>query len=359
MSVKNYKCINCGSGIVFEPEKQLWVCDSCFSEFTKAELDSFYYNKDDLSGLKDKADREEKAVDVADEFSSYNCQNCGGEIVADDTIVATFCPYCKSSSIIKGKLKGEFAPEEIIPFHISLEKSKEIYKKYISNKIFTPKSFKTRKTIDEIRGIYAPFWLFDVEISGNLSGTGTKVTTWSDGNYRYTKTDYYRIKRGGRNLYKKVPVDSSIKMDDELMVSIEPYDYKEIKDFSMDYMSGFFAERFDVDSEKSRTVARKRASNFFESRLDSTISGYDSYKIDKKQFYYDDGRPINAMLPVYYIVNYDEGKKYDFMINGQTGKIYGNPPISKVRVGLYFIALFLLFSFIGITGGSIYDFFMF
>ena len=52
--------------------------------------------------------------------------------------------------------------------------------------------------------------------------------------------------------FERVPVDGSTKMDDALMESIEPYDLKDAVEFSTAYLSGYFADRYDVDSESSR-----------------------------------------------------------------------------------------------------------
>ncbi len=353
MNVKNYKCLNCGSDIVFNPETQNWLCDTCGSEFTKESLDASIYNKDD----KESKEVDENIVPEGfEDFSSYNCQNCGGEIVAEDSVVATFCPYCKSPSIIKSKLKGVFNPEVLIPFMITEEQSKKIYKNFISKKLYSPKAFKSKKTIDEIKGIYAPFWLFDIGISGGIVGRATKVKTWSDGDYEYTKTDYYSIERGGSNTYSKIPVDSSIKMDDDLMLNIEPYNYNDLRDFSMDYMSGFFAERYDVSSEESKKIAEERSASYFETRLCETVHGYTTFKVDSRKFNYEDKKCFNAMMPVYYILNYHRGGKYDFMINGQTGKIYGNPPIHPGKVAGFFSFVFVIALIVIVLGGSLYEY---
>jgi len=98
---------------------------------------------------------------------------------------------------------------------------------------------KLKEEVDKITGIYAPFWLFDCKADGFISGEATRVHSWRQGNYKYTQTKYYSILRRGHARYKRIPVDASKKLDDKYMHMIEPFDYKDLKDFSMKYMSGF------------------------------------------------------------------------------------------------------------------------
>ncbi len=353
MGVKSYKCPSCGSDITFNPTIQKWTCSSCKSDYSKQELDNFFDNKN-LAGvassfLSDSADNSH-----IENMSSYNCSNCGGEIIAEDTLVATFCPYCKSPSIIKSKLQGEFNPDYILPFTISEQESREIYQKYIKKKLFAPREFVNKNVIDEIKGIYAPFWLFDVDIKGDITGEGIIITRWSDEDYDYVKKDYYDFERAGENYYSKIPVDSATKMDDELMRYIEPYDYSTMRKFSMDYMSGFFAERFDVPISECQPVAEERAEEFFTARLMDTVDMYDIKSLDAKNFNIRDTKNSYAMLPVYYIANNYKGEMCDFMINGQTGKVYGRPPISIPRAVGFTMLVFFVSYLILVLGGTIY-----
>ncbi len=361
MSEKNYKCINCGSDIAFIPDKDNWKCESCMSEFTLSELEDFFDVNDDKEN-EDPFSREgnlemEEIVNEGDidqdVLNSYNCQNCGGELVTDNETVATFCPYCKSSTIIKSKLKGKFRPGLLIPFKKTEDEAKEIYHNWVKKKIFTPKKFKSKKTIDEIKGLYAPYWLYDVDIDGNIRGDAQNVKTWTSGDYEYTQTDYYRVERGGRNAYEKVPADASLKLDDDLMERIEPFDYSDITNFNMAYMAGFFAENYDVSSEEALSVVKKKASEYFEERLRDTISRYDYVSITRRDFALNNIKYTYSMLPIYYVSNSFKDKQREFIINGQTGKISGNPPKSGLIIAGYAVLFYLASLLVLGLGGAL------
>ena len=341
MASLQYKCLNCKAGLEFDPPSQKWKCQYCFSEFAKEELDQTDQTKD--------TDEEE-----IPELDVYHCNSCGAELIADQTTSATFCLYCKNPAIIRSRFTGRFRPKYLIPFHLTREQAKELYRNWIGKRIFAPGEFKYKEEIEKITGVYAPFWLFDCRTEGTVQGQGTRVSHWRQGNYRYTRTQYYRVVRSGTADYKKVPVDASKKLDDALMQMIEPYHYKDITDFSMQYMSGFMAEKYDVESEEAKSVTASRVKQFTENRLKETITGYTSYHDTSCDITLVESEENYALLPVYLLVNKYKGKDHLFIVNGQTGKVVGETPISRWKqlgfAGLLFAASWLLVVF----GGALF-----
>lgn len=340
-SVKEYTCPNCKAGLEFNPESQSWKCNYCFSEFNENEIDATYE--------KNKESIQETRVDL----NSYSCTSCGAELIADDTTAATFCIYCNSHSIIKSRFSGEFAPKSVIPFKIGNKEALEIYTKWINKKKFAPKEFKDKKELEKITGIYVPFWLFDNSVKGHLNGEGTKIRTWSDKDYKYTQTKYYSILREGTASYNGVPVDGLKKLDDSLMLGIEPYNYNELTNFSMKYMTGFMAEKYDVDSKEASAVANKRVKQYMRSRLRKTVTGYNSFTQNSNKITITNMEYSYAMLPIYLLVNEYNDKKYEFIINGQTGKIIGDAPTDRNSQIKFALIIFIISWIICVFGGAL------
>jgi len=341
MGSLQYKCLNCKAGLEFNPPTQKWKCSYCFSEFTRAELD-------EAQKIQDNLDEEMPELD------SYHCTSCGAELITDQTTSATFCLYCKNPTIIKSRFTGRFKPKYLIPFRLTKEQAVELYKKWISKRLFAPSEFKHKEEMEKVTGVYAPFWLFDCKASGTIEGQGTRVRSWVQGDYRYTETKYFRVVRQGSAEYSKVPVDASKKLDDELMQMIEPYNYEDLTDFSMQYMSGFLAEKYDVESDEAKSAARKRVVKYTEDMLKETISGYSSYRDTSKNITLQEAQENYALLPVYLLVNKYKGKDHLFIVNGQTGKVVGDAPISRWKqlrfAGLVFAASWIL----AVFGGALF-----
>jgi len=340
-SVQEYKCPSCRALLTFDPPSGSWKCNYCSSVFSKEDLDKVYKEDGEL-------------INRIAELDSYVCSSCGAELIADATTSATFCIYCKSPAIIKSRFSGEFKPEYLIPFKITAEEARILYKKWISKRIFAPGVFKKKKEIDKVTGIYAPFWLFDTDAEAMIEGEGTTVHSWTSGDYEYTQTKYYRVAREGRAKYQKIPVDASVKLDDEFMHLIEPFDYNALKDFSMHYLTGFMAEKYDVDAEKSKAVMQGRANDYLRRRLNETISNYSSFIIRAESCDCHDTRQNYSMLPIYLLINKFKGKDHIFIVNGQTGKVVGDSPVSLIRQILFALAVFAAAWIISVTGGALF-----
>ena len=88
------------------------------------------------------------------------------------------------------------------------------------------------------------------------------VTSWSDSNYNYTKTDHYRLFRSGSVGFANIPVDGSKKADDAYMEAVEPFCYDDAVEFNGAYLSGYMADKYDVSAEESIERANERVKNF-------------------------------------------------------------------------------------------------
>lgn len=340
-SVKEYKCLNCKAGLSFDPTSQKWKCHYCRSEFEKAQLEKA-------------ANVQEPLEEENPELESYRCASCGAELIAEDTVAATFCIYCKNPSIIKTRFSGRFKPRYVIPFRLTKQQAQELYFGWIKKILFAPKEFKQSNDINKITGIYAPFWLYDCDVSGTIEGEGTTVRSWTSGEYRHTETSYFHVVRSGTNCYKKIPVDASTKLNDEFMHKIEPYDYKDLTDFSMPYMSGFFAEKYDVESAEAQKTMKERVDTYFEKRLRDTARGYSSLTIRNKNIGFDKCDDHYAMLPVYVLTSKYKDKELLFIINGQSGKVVGDAPISRLKQFGFFFGVFAASVLLALFGGALF-----
>ncbi len=340
-SVKEYTCPGCGGKLEFNPPNQNWKCCYCSSEFSQEQVDAANKN-------------EEAPEQDMPELDSYSCTACGAELIADSTTSATFCLYCKNPTIIKTRFSGRFKPRSVIPFRLTVEQAKELYKKWIKRRLFAPDSFKKKDEIDKVTGIYAPFWLFDCRADGSISGEATQVSSWSDGKYRYTQTKYYNVFRKGNAQYDRIPVDASKKLDDKFMYMIEPFDYKDLTDFSMKYMSGFMAEKYDVEASEAEVVMKNRVESYLEDRLRSTVNGYSSFTVRDRQVLLSQIMDSYSMLPVYLLINKYKGKDHIFIVNGQTGKVVGNTPISHIKQILFALGIFVGALVLTVFGGALF-----
>lgn len=334
MEVTDYKCLSCSANLHFDPVTQKWSCDYCGSSYSLEDLEKAYGSDEKL--------KEEKEVELNSEYDCYNCPNCGAEIVMDDTTTATFCVYCGSTAIIKNKLKGEFNPSKVIPFKTTKEDAIKAFEEYKKGKLFMPDEFTDPSNIEKISGIYIPFFIYDCDADANVNIDATRIKTWSDSSYNYTKTDYYKLNRHAQMHFENIPVDGSTKFPDDIMNSIEPFDYKDLKDFAPSYLSGFLSEKYDSSMDELFEIAKNRAEVSIENTILASINSYSTKIISNRDNKITKNNSSEyVLLPVWMLnVNFN-GNRYTFAMNGQTGKFIGNVPVDKKKFWKWWTRLFL------------------
>ncbi|OAB39955.1 hypothetical protein PMSD_02555 [Paenibacillus macquariensis subsp. defensor] len=340
MSVIDYKCPNCGSGMVFDSKTGMLSCHSCGRE-------------DNIEQLPDPL---RDNVFSEDEVVEYHCNSCGAIIMAEAETSATVCSFCGAAVVLGDRLTGTLAPAKIIPFSISKEEAMNAFRKWCKNGRLTPNGFMTADRIKGITGLYVPFWLFELHNKIEVHGLGTKVRTYRRGDYQYTETQYFDVYRKIDLNYVEVPIDAAEKMNDELMDKLEPFPYDQLKSFKTPYLAGYIAEKYSYNDEELFPRAKEKVSAYINSYIQSAMDGYTTMSYTNKQI---DTRLQHAdyvLLPVW-AVHYDYNKsEHTFAMNGQTGKVVGKPPISKAKVSAWFASIagaaFILMKLIALMMGG-------
>lgn len=342
-----FKCPECGAPISFDSEAQSLKCPYCDSEINPA-------SADELKEAEQKFEGEPSGEEWAGfeggtledgRLVSFVCGSCGGEIIADENTAASVCPFCDSPVVMSGRVSGVYKPDLVIPFKLDKQAAKERYKRHVSGKLFLPKEFKAEGHIDEIKGIYVPFWLFGADADAAVSFRATKQRIWSDSDYNYRETLHYSVYRSASLSFENVPVDGSRSISDSVMESIEPFDFTQAVDFNEAYLSGFLADKYDVLSEDcfGRASDRMRTSCIRE--VENTVTGYSTRTASSEKISLKNTSVRYALLPVWFLGTSWNGKRYTFAMNGQTGRFVGDLPMDKKQAAKW-TALFWLASFV-------------
>ena len=336
--VLEYKCPCCNATLQFGSATQQLKCEYCGNTF---ELEAVRAFNEAGSTPAEESQWEEdgKAAFTEDEESflrGFLCPSCGGEILSDENTAATFCPYCGNATILPARLTGTLKPDGVLPFKTAKEDAQAAFLKLCKGKPLLPKGFTSQQQVEKITGIYVPFWLYDC--GADYSGTyqATRVHTWSDSKYRYTKTSHYLLKREAEADFSGIPMDGSSKMEDSFMESIEPFDYSQIKPFDMAYLSGYLADKYDVPAENGHERVRQRVDAAMGDRVRSSCAGYATVVPTSTQLNVKHGKSRYVLLPVWILNTKYKDKIYTFAMNGQTGKMTGSFPICPKRTAAWF-----------------------
>lgn len=341
--ITNYQCPNCTAPLHFSEKSGLLECDYCESTFTVEEVEALYHGQNESAAAATQAAEAQEAeaqAEIAwdeerDQIRPFSCPSCGAELILPVQTAASCCPYCGNPTIVPGKLSGARRPDYVIPFRMSKQQAVDALKRHYKGKPLLPKAFSSENHIEQIQGVYVPFWLMDAEASGDMDFQATRVFHRSTPKEDITETDHYLVRRGGVQSFRRVPADASQRMPDAHMDAIEPFDYSDLKPFSLSYLPGFLADRYDVEQKDVKPRIENRCRNTLHDELMASAMGYTTCVPTRQDFSVRTGEVKYAMLPVWMLATQWKGQHFLFAMNGQTGKLIGDLPVDKSRLAAF------------------------
>lgn len=355
MAAITWKCPNCGGELVFEPSIQKYKCPFCESVLTQEELEEM----NPAHASEQEVPEEEVQHSHASEESPagesgstetssagsgtaviYSCPSCGAEVVTDETTAATFCYYCHNPVVLEGRISGDYLPDKIIPFQIDRKEAEEKFKDFVRRKKFVPRAFYDQSQIEKLSGVYYPYWVYDAQMDADVEAEAKKIRIWRAGDTEYTETSTFRIFREGQTNIESITENALSKSDRALVENVQPYDLSAMKPFTMGYLSGFFAEKRDMEKEQFQDKLRGNVQKYSETMIRDTMSGYTGVHMFRNQFRMRDERWQYVLLPVW-VLTYraGNGKMYYYALNGQTGNVCGILPVDYGKLGLWCLGL--------------------
>ena len=389
-----YQCPNCNGRLHFDSALGKLRCEFCDSTFTAQEVEELYAAKQQKADAKVAGDRQQ-AVSQAeqgsasaaatvsaatasvaeatrvqprhattgdpikdyianskwdssetDDLRAFNCPACGAQLLVDQVTAVTSCPYCGNNAVVPGQLSDVLKPDYVIPFKLNRDDAIAALENYYGDKKLLPNSFTAGNHLEEVQGVYVPFWLYSGVAEGDITFNGRNVRAWSDSKNNYVETDHFLLHRVGTMNFERVPVDGSTKMPDAHMDAIEPFDYSEMVPFSVGYLPGYITDRYDQDVAECDKRARSRVKATCVDAIQETATGYMEIDVASESSNVNWTNVSYALLPVWMLHTKWNNEDYLFAMNGQTGKFIGDLPIDQGKVikklALVFFPLFAI-----------------
>ena len=359
---KKYSCKNCGAELYYHPESGTLHCEYCGSDYDPSEYDF----TPDEAGAEDQVipqqgmDASAEGAEATDESVStddlvvYKCPNCGAEVITSAKTVATTCVYCNRAITLSGNVKGEFRPDYVLPFKKERKEVEAAYKSLCRQSFLTPRKLSSQSTIEKIKGMYVPYWLFSFDGKASADIHAERVRTFVAGEDQVTEVSRYEISEEGSGSFIRVPADAMKAMDNEMMDSIEPFDFSSLEPFNPAYLTGFYTQQWDDSIAENEPRAKARAKTALSAELMSHLKNYTTTMIRNENFSWKDQKAELVMIPVWMLYTEYKGQKYVFGMNGQTGKMMGTVPKDPVRLleigGIFFILAQIILLIIRILG---------
>ena len=271
------------------------------------------------------AEEEQKVMDVI----SYSCPQCGGTIYSTEESVNGFCSYCGSSVMLNARMARMPQPKKLISFRVDKNGCKEAYRKHVGKTLFTPKELRDPEYLDHFRGIYMPYWVYDMDYQGPLNLNGKK--SYRRGNYVYT--EHYKCSCIVNAYYRGLSYDASASFDDYFSQGIAPFDAHTMVDFNSNYMSGYYADLADVPGDvyvgDAMVFAGARIfENVKQKRVFPGVT-IDAAQAKSIRTVLEGGKPYTAFFPVWFLSFRKNDRVAYAVVNGQTGKVVSDLPVDN------------------------------
>ncbi len=303
MEIVDNKCPSCGANLEYNIETQNWKCKHCRKE----------YNLEEVKKIKHSSRKK---------INELVCPTCNAKLIVNDNIISTKCIYCRNNVIVEKTNDKISIPDKIIPFKIGKKDLKKILKEYTNDKKLLPDKFDITKYINEAQGIYIPFWLFTNKYKVSVRASNTII-------------------KRAEFIFENIPYDANKHLDNNLIRDIEPYNYNELTKFDSSFLSGFIAQKYDVESQSGKKDIKERCALSIEETLTNPKSEY-YLKSDLVNETLINEKIEYALFPVWLIDYEYEKERYLLIINGQTGKVSGYLPICKIKKRSLSLILFLI-----------------
>ncbi len=341
-------CGNCGGEMTYSAEKKALLCGHCGHQQTIDAGTDKIQEKSLESGLNIAS----KDTGLKIQTKTFNCTNCGASTAVTTDVVAFECGFC-GSKVINPKATEEgrlISPEGILPFTIDKKTAVNKYKEWIGKGWFRPSNLAKMARMDKIHGVYIPFWTYDADTSSNW---------YAEAGYYYYETETYIDSNGNRQTREVrhtrwVPVSGYVdmKFDDVLVIAsqgikqhraeqIFPFELKKLVNYDSRFVAGWEAELYKIDLAKGAKIADEIMDKEIRNRCASEIPG-DTYRnltvsTNKYNLTYK-----HILLPIWISAYQYNGKTYQVIVNGQTGAISGEKPLSWTKIILTILAVIIV-----------------
>ncbi len=361
--IHRYPCPACGAKLVYEPRDGFLTCPYCGN---KEKIPESSAQIEEHSFEQYLQIRPEQLQQMATNALEVRCQSCGALVTFTPPETAKHCDFCGVDIVAQPKSADPIiAPEAVLPFRVTQKDASQGLRTWLQTRWFAPNALKQFGQPDAISGIYLPFWTYDTNTTSYYSG--------ERGDYYYTTETYYEQDSQGQQVqrtrevrhtnwtaasgtvtrwFDDVLVPATTSLPQNRLEALEPWDLHELKPYDPAFLSGYKAQRYQVDLPNGFERVKQIAARAIEGDVRSDIGG-DEQRIHNIATHYDAITFKHLLLPVYAGAYRFNQKVYQIVVNGRTAEIQGERPYSIVKIVLFVATILLVLLVLGLIFGSL------
>lgn len=334
------RCPKCGGVMNFDPSNGNLTCPYC--DYTMA-----LENELPAAVEIDLANAEHVGnVDWGVQTKTIICKNCSAESIYDSLEIANVCPYCGSNHVMEEKGVETLAPGGVVIFEVTAKEAGDKFSKWLNNKWFCPTAAKQSAKPERFKGVYLPNWTFDANTDSFYIGeAGVNKTRKKPDGKTETYTVYHHVSGRYRYNFDDYLEPGSTRLKKSSLKALEPFDTANNKAYKPEYIAGFSAERYSIGLNDAWNSANKAMKAKIKDNITTNIKREENATYVRGlavETSITDVKYKYLLLPIWISSFVFAGKTYEFMVNGQTGKVSGSTPVDKVKVAIVVIIVVLI-----------------
>jgi len=349
---QRFPCPGCGGDLAFDPKENCLVCPYCGRKEPIPESDAQIEERAFEDYLRPGSERLGRVAENAIEVS---CTRCGATVTFTPPEVAGECPFCGSTIVAQPRAADPMvAPEAVLPFGITKRQGQEAINRWLSSLWFAPNALKKLAYQQSVSGVYIPFWTYDASTRSAYTGErgehyfDTEQYTERDaqGNAvtktrQVQRTRWYSASGNVARSFDDLLIPATRSVSRPRLASLEPWDLNQLHPYEPAFLSGFKAQRYQVELPEGFEEAKTIMAQVIEGDVRNDIGG-DEQRIRSVNTSYYDITFKHILLPVYIGAYRFNQKVYQVMINARTGEVQGDRPYSIVKITLLIIFLLIV-----------------
>jgi DNA-directed RNA polymerase subunit RPC12/RpoP len=342
-ATKSYTCPKCGGDMKFDAAQGLLACPFCGHSMPTPETSEVIQEHDLLEALRDTPG---KAHGYGTAVKAFKCQSCGATTNVEPHVTSTACPFCGSNQVIEQPPDPNLIqPESVIPFGVDESRAQELFRTWLGSGLFHPNDLKKYGGGQKLGGVYLPFWTFDAHAesdwqaeSGDFYYVDESAWVTREGKQvqetrRVQKVRWYPSSGHHAGDYDDVLVYATSSIDVRILERVYPFDTKKLVAYNPSYLSGWGAESYRIALSQAWQLGQSILQREEYAACGREVPG-DTHRNLRVHSRLSNLKYKHVLLPVWLASYRYNNKVYRFMINGQTGEVQGEKPISWIKVAI-------------------------
>jgi DNA-directed RNA polymerase subunit RPC12/RpoP len=326
---RQFPCTQCGAKVEFAPGTDSLQCPYCGNQ-TTIPIGTVEIVENDfestLAGMEQSA--------VTEDVQSVACSSCAAHIEPPPSAEAFPCPYCGSSIVVNAKSERLIKPQALLPFHVPRDQATQMFRRWLTTRWFAPNALKKFARLDErLQGLYTPYWTYDAATVSRYTGQRGDNYTVRVGKRTQTRIRWRPASGTVSRNFDDMLVVGSTSLPRELAEKLEPWDVGSLVPYADEYLSGFLAERYQVDLRQGWGRAVERMDEVIRGDVRRDIGG-DHQRIGTLNTLHSNVTYKHVLLPLWICSYRFRDKVFRFLVNARTGEVQGQRPWSPIKIAL-------------------------